>query len=258
MSRNKFLIGLCAVSLGGCTLFQPPSEDPVLTRLNELERRLENIERVVDNQSLVTLTQQVDSLDRRADQLRGEAETLRHEAEQTAERQRLLYADLDARIQGLESNVKRGGSTGGNVLEGGRLAPGQLPIPEGSDRDNYQVALELLREERYDMAITAFKQFLVAFSDSGLADNAQYWLAESYYASDRFEQALKDFQVVISAYPRSRKIPDALLKMGYCNYSLKRWDSAREIFARVQREHENTTAARLAGQYLKRMDDEGV
>ena len=255
MKLNSLWLGVTAVILGGCALFEPPSEDPMLARIELLEQRLENLERLLDNQSLVTLTQQVDGLERRSDQLQGETETLRHEAGETADRQRLLYADLDARIQSLESSLQAGGSS---VLDGGRLSPGQLPIPQGSDRDNYQVALELLREERYDMAATAFQQFLVAFPDSELADNAQYWLAESWYASDRFEQALSDFEVVITRYPRSRKVPDALLKMGYCNYSLQRWDAAREIFARVQQDHENTTAARLAGQYLQRMDSEGV
>jgi tol-pal system protein YbgF len=203
----------------------------------------------------VDLTQQVSSIERRTDQLQGDAETLRYEATETAERQRLLYADLDARIQGLESALQARAS---NVLDGGTLSPGQLPIPEGSDRENYQVALELLREERYGMAAAAFQQFLVAFPESGLADNAQYWLAESHYASDRFEEALVDFETVINDYPKSRKVPDALLKMGYCNYSLKRWDAARTSLSRVQSEYPETTAARLAGQYLKRMDSEGV
>ncbi len=257
MIRSTFLIALSSFAVVGCSLLQPTTaEDPVLIRLDQLERRLENIERIVDNQSLVQLTQQVDRLERRADQLQGDSETLRHDAEETADRQRLLYADLDARIQSLESSLQA--RSPGNVLDGGTLQPGQLPIPEGSDRDNYQVALELLREERYDMAATAFKQFLVAFPGSELADNAQYWLAESYYASNQFEQALRDFEVVINDYPRSRKVPDALLKMGYCNYSLKRWAAARVTLTRVQAEYPETTAARLAGQYLQRMDTEGV
>ena len=46
--------------------------------------------------------------------------------------------------------------------------------------------------------------------------------------------------------------------MGYCNYSLKRWDAARTTLSRVQADYPETTAARLAGQYLKRMDSEGV
>jgi len=257
MMRKTLAAACSVVVLSGCTLLQPPqSEDPVLAKLNQLERRLENIERVVNNQSLVQRPQQVAALERRADQLQGEGETLRYDAEETADRQRVLYADLDARIQSLESSLQARGS--GNILDGGTLPPGQLPIPEGSDRDNYQVALELLREERYDMAAKAFQQFLVAFPNSELADNAQYWLAESWYASDRFEQALSDFEVVITRYPRSRKVPDALLKMGYCNYSLKRWEAARIALTRVQADYPETTAARLAGQYLQRMEAEGV
>lgn len=248
---------LVAVTAGGCTLFQPPpSEDPVLIKLNELERRLASMERIVDNQNLVQLSQQVNALERRADQLQGRDEELQFESEDTAERQRLLYADLDARIQELEKNLRA--SADSNVLEGGTLEPGKLPMPGGTDRDNYQVAFELLKEERYDLAAASFKEFLVAFPNSELVDNAQYWLAESYYASNDFEQALADFQVVIDKYPRSSKVPDALLKMGLCNYSLRRWDDARVTLKRVQQEYAETTAARLAGQYLNRMDSEGV
>ncbi len=108
------------------------------------------------------------------------------------------------------------------------------------------------------MAAAAFQQFLLAFPRSELADNAQYWLAESNYASDKFDQALNEFETVINDYPQSRKVPDALLKMGYCNYSLKRWDAARTSLTRVQSEYPETTAARLAEQYLKRMESEGV
>ena len=75
---------------------------------------------------------------------------------------------------------------------------------------------------------------------------------------DAFEQALRDFQTVIDEYPRSSKVPDALLKMGLCSYSLQRWEAARETLTRVQQEYAETTAARLAGQYLGRMDSEGV
>jgi tol-pal system protein YbgF len=251
------IIGQLAIAASGCTIFQPPpEEDPVQIRVAELERRLETIERIVDNQSLVQLSQQVTSLERRADQLQGSTETLQHNSEETADRQRQLYADLDSRIQELERGLQARG--GASVLDGGSLPAGTLPVPGGSDRDNYQVAFELLKEERYDMAAASFQQFLVAFPDSELVDNAQYWLAESYYASDNFEQALRDFKLVIDRHPRSSKVPDALLKMGFCNYNLKRWDAARVTLTRVQADYPETTAARLAGQYLNRMESEGV
>jgi len=71
------------------------------------------------------------------------------------------------------------------------------------------------------------------------------------------EEALAQFQVVLSAYPRSRKIPDALLKIGYSYYELEQWDGARSALQTVRDEHPDSTAARLAEQRLKRMDDEG-
>jgi tol-pal system protein YbgF len=254
--RLLLLLPVMAIAMSGCSLLTPPAEDPVLIKLNELDQRLQAIERVIQNQSLVQLTQQVDSLERRADALQGRADTLEHDAGGTANRQRLLYADLDSRIQGLEASMKVRSTA--SVIDGGTLQQGELPVPGGSDRDNYQVALELLREERYDQSAASFKQFLVAFPNSELASNAQYWLAESHYASNYFDRALGEFAVVIDSYPGSNKVPDALLKIGYCNYSLQRWDDARTALSKVQTDYPTTTAARLADQYLRRMESEGV
>lgn len=245
------------LALGGCTLLDPqPSEDPVLVKLDDLERRMQAIERVVQNQSLVNLTQQVGAMERRDSELQGQVESLAHDSETTADRQRQLYADLDARIQELEASLQARDSR--NVMDGGTLSPGQLPVPDGSDRDNYQAAFELLKEQRYEPAAMAFQQFLVAYPDSELADNAQYWLAESHYVTQIFDEAIAEFEVVITKFPRSRKVPDALLKMGYCSYELKQWDAARTSLERVQAEYPETTAARLAGQRLERMEEEGV
>lgn len=247
------------LSLSGCALLQPtPAEDdPVLIKLDDLERRLQNIERVVQNQSLVNLTQQVGAAERRGDELQGRVEQLEYSSETTGERQRQLYADLDTRIQELEASIQARSMAVG-VMDGGALPPGQLPVPNGSDRDNYQAALELLKAERYEPAAAAFEQFLVAFPDSERADNAQYWLAETHYVTKQYDEALARFQVVLSDYPDSRKVPDALLKMGYCHYELKRWGDARASLAKVQTEYPETTAARLAAQRLQRMEEEGV
>ena len=252
--RSILLVSLTIVA-SGCELLQP-MEDPVPSKLEELEGRVQAVERVVQNESLVQLTQQVAALERQNAELQGRLESIEHGSVTTADRQRQLYADLDARIQDLESNQQARPSVG--VMEGGTLSPGQLPVPGGSDRDNYQAAFELLKEQRYEPAAMAFQQFLVTFPDSELADNAQYWLAESYYVTQKFEDALSAFQVVLNNYPRSRKVPDALLKMGYCNYELKQFGSARDALAQVQADYPETTAARLAGQRLSRMEEEGV
>jgi tol-pal system protein YbgF len=256
-TRVSLLLLAPALALGGCTLFETqPDEDPVLVRLDDLDRRMQAIERIVQNQSLVNLTQQVSAMERRDSELQGQVESLEYESETTADRQRQLYADLDARIQKLEESLQARNSR--SVMDGGTLSPGQLPVPEGSDRDNYQAAFELLKEQRYEPAAMAFQQFLVTYPDSELADNAQYWLAESHYVTQLFDEALVEFEVVITKFPQSRKVPDALLKMGYCSYELEQFDVARTSLERVTSEYPETTAARLAGQRLERMDDEGV
>ncbi len=257
MIRYKTLLigAILPLLAAGCAL-TPQADDPVLLKLDDLERRLAAIERVLANGSLIDLTMQTDELQRQASELQGRTESLEHQAEGSTNRQRELYEDLDMRIQNLERRT-RGSSGPVSVLDGGSLAPGQLPVPGGSDRDNYQAAFELLKEQRYEPAAMAFQQFLVSYPDSQLADNAQYWLAESYYVTQKYDEALGEFEIVINNYSRSRKVPDALLKVGYCNYELKRWNAARSALGRVQAEYPDTTAARLAEQRIKRMDTDG-
>ena len=254
--KNKTCLMLSAVFiLSGCAV-TPSAEDPALIKLMELERRLQDIERVVKNQGLVNLTRRVGAAERRGDEMQGRIEALEHSAKGTVERQRQLYADLDMRIQELATSIKAHNSI--SAMEGGTLAPDQLPMLGGSDRDNYQAAFELLKKQHYELAASAFLQFLVTFPGSELADNAQYWLAESHYVTQQFTKALNNFEIVIVKYPNSRKVPDALLKVGYCNYELKSWTAARASLMRVQAEYPETTAARLAGQRLQRLDAEGI
>lgn len=257
MNSTKLLLSvLCAfLLLTGCELMspQPPQRDPVLDRLDDLDRRLDALERVLASGSLIDLTVQVDELQRETSDIRGRIETLEHGSASTSDRQRDLYVDLDDRVRQLEMNQQARPA----LDQAASSAPvGQLPVPGGSDRENYEAAFELLKQQQYVTAGNAFRQFLVTFPNSQLIDNAQYWLAETYYVTASFEEALIQFQRVLSAYPRSRKVPDALLKIGYSNYELGRWDGARAALVKVRDDHADSTAARLAVQRLERMDSE--
>lgn len=250
-------LALAAV-LGGCVL-TPPEEDPVYLKQVELDNRLGRVERVVDNQGLMNLMTELEELRKDNQSLRNEVETLRNAVEQGGERQRQLYLDIDQRLQGIEqrASAMARADAAKPVLEGGSLAPGELPVPGGGDRANYQAAFELLKQGRYDQASLAFRQFLATFPDSTLSDNAQYWLAESYYVTQKYKEALPEFETVVAKFPQSRKIPDALLKIGYCNYELKRYEAARKALSSVAKDYPETTAARLANQRLEVMAGEG-
>jgi tol-pal system protein YbgF len=241
---------------GGCELMTAPEEDPLYIKMTELDNRLARVERLVDNQGLMNLVAQIEALQKDTQALRSDLETLQFQAEQASDRQRQLYLDVDQRLQGIEQSAVRETPQAG-VMEGGSLTPGQLPVPGGNDRANYQAAFELLKQGRYDQAALALQQFMVAFPGSEYSDNAQYWLGETHYVTQKYSQALKEFQVVLDRYPDSRKLPDALLKVGFCNYELKRWDAARKALTTVATQYPETTAARLANQRVERMQSEG-
>lgn len=258
MNISKFKRAAMAVLIvgalaAGCAL--EPEEDPVLLKLDELDRRVGSIERVVRNESLLQIAGEVETLRNEVRELRGQAESLQYEAEGTAVRQRDQYLDLDQRLQSLERRTRGEAGEIGSAPPAGNRAPagGALPAPGGDDRANYQAALELLKEGRYPQAEAAFTQFLTDFSNSDLADNAQYWLGETHYVNREFEPALTAFQRVLDQYPNSRKTPDALLKVGFCQYELQRYGEARSALETAVERFPDSTAARLASQRLDRM-----
>lgn len=239
----------------GCAMMVPPEEDPMYIRMNQIDDRLTKLERIIDNEGLMNMLSQLEALQQEAQELRNAVETLQYDVEQGNTRQRDLYLDIDQRLQAMEKTSATAQDV--SVLEGGSLTPGQLPVPGGTDRANYQAAFELLKQGRYDQAGMALQQFMVAFPDSTLSDNAQYWLAETHYVTQDYQTALPEFKDVLEKYPDSRKLPDALLKIGYCNYELSQWDDARRALSAVVADYPETTAARLATQRLERMATEG-
>src|SRR4029079_4664910 len=53
------------------------------------------------------------------------------------------------------------------------------------------------------------------------------------YAQKDFQHALVEFRATIETYPRGNKVPDALLKVGYCYQSLGQADKAKAVLEQV-------------------------
>ena len=115
----------------------------------------------------------------------------------------------------------------------------------------------MLKQGEYKKSIAAFEAFLSSYPQSKYADNAQYWLGESYYVTRNYDIALTAFQDLLDQYPNSPKAPDALLKIGYTHYELEQWDSARAALTQVQENYPDSTLSRLAENRLRSMRMEG-
>ncbi len=201
-------------------------------KLKDLDTRLARIERVVANQSLLDLANQVEALRSDVRAMHNDVDQLTNSLEASRKQQRDLYADLDRRMKALESRGGAGGARrrrGPPAIRGAGVGRAGDDAAHGSDdKAAYQSAFALLKDSQYDRAIAAFQKFLASYPDSPLADNAQYWLGEAYYVNRSFPEAQAAFQRVVDKYPQSRKRPDALLKIGYCQYELKQSDLAKQ------------------------------
>ena len=245
------LVASGLIALGLINLALPVHAQSTRDRLDTLEADVFSLERLLENNQAVQtdLLRRIGELKGENQALRDEVDRLKFQADQGADRQRQLYLDLDQRLQAIES---RGvASSGAGASDDGADS---MPL---TDADSYQAAFDLLKTQRYPEAQAAFSQFLSGYPDSEMRGNAQYWLAETYYVTKAFSEALGHFQTVISDYPTTRKVPDAWLKVGFCQYELQRWDEARVALNTVVARFGDTTAAKLASQRLAEMRQQG-
>jgi tol-pal system protein YbgF len=229
---------ILVATLAGCSL-TPPEEDPVQIKLNDLETRLVRIER--SNQSVVTMAQQLEASQAEVRRLRGRLEELENGAEALRKQQRDLYADLDKRLAGMTAGPAVGGAFGST----GSASAGEQTL--------YTQAFDALKTSNYPVAIGGFQTFLSSYPQSEMADNAQYWLGEAYYVTRDYERAGAAFRAVGEKWPNSRKAADALVKLGFTQFELKRFADARVTLNDVITRYPDSDAARLAAERLKRL-----
>lgn len=117
----------------------------------------------------------------------------------------------------------------------------------------YQLAYQDMIRGEYEAAIFSFENFLKKYPDSELADNAQYWIGECYYALGDTEKAVSALEKVINDYPKGNKIPASLYKLGLIYLNKKNKMKAKEYFQRLIKEYPNTNEAKLAKEKLKEL-----
>ena len=120
----------------------------------------------------------------------------------------------------------------------------------------YEHAFNTLRDGRYADAQRQFQEFLRRYPNGQYADNARYWLGESYYVGRHFEQAMEEFQKLLDEFPDSTKRAGARLKIGFIQYEQGEIKKARKTLDTVLQRYPNSTAANLAQQRLTLINNE--
>lgn len=104
----------------------------------------------------------------------------------------------------------------------------------------------------YDLAISEFRQYVETYPSSEMADNAQYWIGESFFGKRKFNEAIAEFDKVSLLFPKGDKVPAARFKKGMALLELGQTDAARAEFTAIVRLYKGTNEAALARQQLEK------
>jgi tol-pal system protein YbgF len=171
-----------------------------------------------------------------------------------------LMVQLSAIRQELQSRQILRGSTGGTGMPADTfgteepMEPGMPPTTPGVNCDStYDEAFVLALQENYDPAIEGFREFLAKCPSDESVPDAYFWIGESYFRTEKFAEAEKEFQHVVDTYPESPKYVLALYKLGRSKQELGQKDDARKLFQRVVDEFPDAMEAKQAQDRLNEL-----
>ncbi|MDR2302763.1 MAG: tol-pal system protein YbgF [Deltaproteobacteria bacterium] len=133
---------------------------------------------------------------------------------------------------------------------------GPEPIPVAvpvtpSQRSSYDEGKEFFDQKNYPAAITKFQSYMSTESGGANVPAAQFYIGESHYFQNQFDEAILAYQELISGYPKNNFVSTALLKQGLSFQAIGDKSSARLIYQKVVREYPKSYAAGIARERLK-------
>ncbi|MHB1273050.1 MAG: tol-pal system protein YbgF [Rhodanobacter sp.] len=243
-------------------------------RVAQLEQQAQN-----RDQAGIGMVNQIQQLQAQLRQQQGQIEELQHHLQELDDKSKAQYADLDARLGRLEgggAGAAAANAQAGKPSPNNPAAPASAPAAAASGTTDasagtpgsaadpaaaqaaYDVAFKALQSGDYVQASREFRSFIQQYPNQTLTPNAWYWLGESYYVTMNYPMALESFQHLLSQFPQSEKVPDALLKVGYCQFELKQLKEAQATLTSVTTRYPGSRAASLAKERLHRIQLQSV
>jgi tol-pal system protein YbgF len=215
---------------------------------NELKRKLQEIDQALQNLN---------------GQLNRDRADLLAEMEELKRQSQFLNQIIEDNISQISKYVNKPESKGYNSS----LPPAQPKDSARGDttsvRDTVdQIDAQKLYDSAYlditrgnnELARMGFNEFLNRFSESSLADNAQYWIGETYYASEDYGRAVQEFEKVITNHPKGDKVAASLLKIGFSYFRLGDNANGKKYLDQVIQQFPYSEEAKLAQNRLSALN----
>jgi tol-pal system protein YbgF len=115
---------------------------------------------------------------------------------------------LSARLDALDSNMdKRVNAIGRTITKQQEEVEASL-LPAKMYGDAYNAFMN----DNFDGAVTGFKAYLSKFPNGEMAEGSYYYLGESLYLKEHWQDAALAYATVLEKFPQSARVPAARLK----------------------------------------------
>jgi tol-pal system protein YbgF len=169
--------------------------------------------------------------------------------------------DLQSAVQSIDSKVSGSapaGAPGANprpANDGNSSVPaaGNVPSSAPSADMLYSNGLRDITSGKYDLARQEFLDYLKYYSETDLASNAQFYLGEIAYHQKQYQDAVAEYDKVLTAYPKSFKLAPARLKKGMALIDLGQKTAGVRELREVVRRYPGTEEERSARAKLKEL-----
>jgi len=132
----------------------------------------------------------------------------------------------------------------------GAQAVNVAPAAVKPESDFYSEGISLLKQSQYEQAAVIFEQQLQAHPRGSLADGAHYWIAEAMFLNRKLDVAKSHLKTIISDYPQSSRVPNAMLKTAYIEQGQGNQIEARILFQEIVTLYPQSDAAIAAKNQL--------
>jgi tol-pal system protein YbgF len=115
--------------------------------------------------------------------------------------------------------------------------------PSRTPKDEYDLAYGYVLHKDYALAEKAFGDFIKRNPSNELTPEAHYWLGESFFQRQKYQDAADAYLVVVRNYEKADKAPDSLLRLGQSLAALGQKEMACASLGEVNRKYPRASAS---------------
>ena len=249
----------------------------------QLNEKFTNFEKSnkVDPKLINSLSERINTLFDDLAKLRGEVEVLTYALQTSEERQKVLYKELNERLQKIEdsalkieNNVNSSDSTPTNepyaqnnlIIQKEEVLPeiAPEPIPQAADLpplvdknieyQEFEDAKKLITATKYKEAFDALDKFVVNYPSSELLPEAKYNLGYTQFALRNYKAAINTFNKIVLEYPDNPIAPNSLYQVSNSQIQLTRITKAKQTLRTLIKKYPNADIIPSAKKRLKDLE----